>query len=103
MKKTKKENSARMLLGVAGLTVLGLASYLFHEPDEVKNACWRSTHRDNGWAKKAFEKAWQANWQTIKQLVLHGEVCNAYKIKDSGKYYTGHSRNCPIKSVNPFK
>lgn len=101
--KTKKRLKA--VAYVAGATVCVAAAavvgfVLFNEPNEVKNPCWRSTHRANGIAKVPFKTAKQANLQSVKQLVRYGEVCHPYKCNDS--YFTGHSKN-GIQSINPRK
>ena len=54
-----------------------------------------------GRCKKAFDKAWQANLQSVKQLLFHGEICNPYQV--GSKFYTGHSKYAWCRSLNPFK
>lgn len=103
-KETKKKlkNAAYIAAGIGGVAFVGTAAYVFgYKPDVVDNPCFRSCHRDNGCPKKPFDKAWKANWQTVKQLFLYGEVCNSYQVGD--KYYTGHSKNAFCRSINPFK
>lgn len=102
MKLTKKKKIA-LIFGGASLVVLGgVLCYMYgHKPNKVNNPCWCTFHRSDGVAKKAFNTAAEANKQTIKQLIFHGEICNSYEA--NGKFYTGHSKNAPFKSINPFK
>lgn len=91
---------------IAGGTILvaavGTSAYVFgHKPDFVSNPCFRSCHCANGCPKKAFDKAWKANLQSVKQLLRYGEVCNSYQVGD--KFYTGHSKTAFCKNINPFK
>lgn len=101
--KNKKIKKIAIIGGCAVLlATVGTAAYVFgHKPDVVTNPCWRSCHLADGRCKKAFNTAVQANWQSVKQLFLHGEVCNPYQVGD--KYYTGHSKNAWCKSINPLK
>lgn len=104
----KKETikGLKIIAYIAGGVVLavaaGTAAYVFgYTPDVVERPCFRSCHRADGCPKKSFDKAWKANWQSVKQLVLHGEVCNSYQV--DGKFYTGHSKKAFCKNINPFK
>lgn len=102
MKKKKIKKFAKIVGGAVLLVAASTAAYVYgHKPVVVENPCWRSCHLVNGRCKKAFDTARQANWQSVKQLVLHGEVCNPYQVGE--KYYTGHSNKALFKSVNPFK
>ncbi len=103
MKKRNNKKAALYIIGgVATLVTLGAVGYVcYHKPDVVKNPCRRTFFRSDGVAKKCFDTAAKANLQTLKQLILHGEVCNSYEA--NGKYYTGHSKDALIKSINPFK
>lgn len=83
-----------------GLVITG-AFVLFNKPSKVRTPCWRSFNRADGTPKIAFDSPQRANLQSVKQLFLHGEVCNPYQAGD--KYYTGHSKNAFIKNINPFK
>lgn len=88
--------------GSAAMAALGVVCYVYgHKPDEVKRPCWRTFHRADGKPKKSFDSAAAANWQSVKQLFLKGEVCNPYQA--DGKYYTGHSKYASVRSLNPFK
>ena len=101
--KTKRKlKKAAGIAGVAlGIVSAAVVGYVFlNKPAEVKNPCWRSTHRADGIAKVPFKTAKQANLQSVKQLVRYGEVCHPYKCNDS--YFTGHSKN-GIQSINPKK
>lgn len=87
---------------VAGIVVAGVATYvLINKPNKVECPCWRSCHLANGTPKKEFDSAWQANLQSVKQFFRYGEVCNPYQVGD--KYYTGHSKNAVIRSINFLK
>lgn len=104
----KRENKKKLKKAgyIAGGTILGAAAgiliYVFgHKPDEVANPCFRTLHRADGTPKCTFDKAWEANWQSVKQLILHGELCNSYKA--NGKYLTGHSRNALFRNINFLK
>lgn len=100
--KKRKKYAACITGGVVLAAVAGTAAYVFgHKPDVVNKPCFRSCHRIDKLPKKPFDKAWKANWQTVKQFFFHGEVCNSYKV--GGKYYTGHSKNAFCRSINPFK
>ena len=102
MKKIKNNKIAKFVGSAVLLAAAGTAAYVYgHKPVVVENPCWRSCHLVDGRCKKAFDTARQANWQSVKQLVLHGEVCNPYQVGE--KFYTGHSKNAWFKSVNPFK
>ena len=89
------------LWGLAGtISLLGLATvvYVFgHKPDVVSEPCFRSRHRADGRPKKAFNTPQAANWQSVKQLVRYGEVCNSYQVDD--EYYTGHSKNAFRRNI----
>lgn len=69
--------------------VIGVGYVFLNEPNQGYG-CWRSTHRSDGKPKVAFGTPERANFQSLKQLVLYGEVCHPYKVGD--KYYTGHKR-----------
>lgn len=99
----KKIKKIATIGGVAALlAAAGTAIYVFgHKPDVVTNPCWRSCHLADGRCKKAFDTATQANWQSVKQFVRHGEVCNPYQVGQ--KFYTGHSKAAWVKSINPLK
>ena len=90
----KRENKKKLKKAgyIAGGTILGAAAgiliYVFG-------------HRADGTPKVTFDKAWEANWQSVKQLILHGELCNSYKA--NGKYLTGHSRNALFRNINFLK
>lgn len=87
---------------VAGVTLLLTGGYVaFHKPDVVKNPCPRSFFRADGIPKKAFDKPWKANLQTVIQLVRHGEICNTYQVGE--KFFTGHSKKSICRCINPFK
>lgn len=91
MEKKKKKKIVIGIATIAGAAAAAVAAYVFgHKPDIVTNPCYRSLHRADGRPKVAFDSAWRANWQSVKQLLFHGEVCNSYQVND--KYYTGHSR-----------
>lgn len=99
--KNQEEKIATIVGGTLALVALGTIAYLLgHKPDIVTKPCWRSCHLADGRCKKAFDTAAQANWQSVKQFVCHGEVCNSYQVGD--KYYTGHSRYAWVRSVNPL-
>lgn len=98
-KKIKK--IAYVAAGCVGAACLGTIAFIYgHKPDVVTNPCFRSTHRADGKPKKPFYTAKEANLQSVKQFLRHGEVCNAYQVGD--KYYTGHSNKALIRSLNPF-
>lgn len=101
MKETTKKKIKKVSIGigvVAGTAFVGIACYVFgHRPVKVKNPCPRTFMRADGVPKKAYDKPWRANWQTVVQLVRHGEVCNSYEA--NGKYYTGHSKKAIIRSI----
>lgn len=104
----KKENKKKLKISayIAGGLVLtlaaGTAAYVFgHKPAKVLNPCFRSCHRADGCAKKAFNSAWRANLQSLLQVVRYGEVCNAYQV--GNKFYTGHSKTAFCRNINPFK
>lgn len=83
---------------VSALIGVGTLAYVFrHKPDVVLEPCFRSCHRADGCPKKAFDKPWKANWQSVKQLVVYGEVCNAYQVAD--RFYTGHSKNAFRRNI----
>ena len=92
------------LWGLAGtISLLGLATvvYVFgHKPDVVSEPCFRSRHRADGRPKKAFNTPQAANWQSVKQLVRYGEVCNSYQVED--QYFTGHSKNASRRNIYRF-
>lgn len=105
--KRKTELSTAKKIGygvgaVAGVTLLFTVGYVaFHKPDIVKNPCPRSFYRADGIPKKAFDKPWKANLQTVIQLVRHGEICNSYQVGE--KFFTGHSKKAICRCINPFK
>lgn len=100
--KKKIKTAAYIAGGIAVTVAVGTAAYVFgHKPAVVNNPCFRSCHRADGCPKKAFDKAWKANWQSVKQLLLHGEVCNSYQVGE--RCYTGHSKEAFCRSINPFK
>ena len=87
---------------VAGGAALLVVAYVFgNKPAKVAIPCHRSCYRADGCPKKAFDKPWKANLQSVKQLLFHGELCNSYQVGD--KFYTGHSKNAPCRSINPLK
>lgn len=91
MVKKKKKKIVATVAAVVGTATAVVATYVFgHKPNVVTKPCYRSLHRADGRPKIAFDSAWRANWQSVKQLILHGEVCNSYQVND--KFYTGHSR-----------
>lgn len=101
--KQKLKTVGKTILVASIVSALGTAAYVvFNKPKQVKNACPRTYHRADGKPKVAYNSAQRANWQAVKQLFLHGEVCNPYQAPN-GKYYTGHSKNAIIKSINPLK
>lgn len=87
--------------GIAGcalaVVAVGAAYVMFNTPDKVKTPCWRTFHRKDRKPKMAFKSAARANFQSLTQLVLHGEVCNSYEA--NGKFYTGHSKYAAIKNI----
>ena len=86
------------ILGTAAILAAGTLVYVLgHKPDVVSEPCFRSRHRADGRPKKAFNTAQKANWQSVKQFVRYGEVCNSYQVDD--KYYTGHSKNAFCKNI----
>lgn len=88
--------------GIAFVGIVATGAYVFgHKPDVVESPCFRSCYRADGCPKVAFDKAWKANWQCVKQLFRYGEVCNSYQVGD--KFYTGHSKNAFCRNINPFK
>lgn len=93
------------LLGIGAAAVAGAgaaACYIaFNKPDVVTNPCFRTFFRQDGTPKKAFDSAQRANAQAVWQLIRYGEVCNPYEA--AGRFYTGHSKDALIKSLNPFK
>ena len=89
--KNKVKKCLKTTALLAGTTTAAVALYVIgHKPDVVTNPCFRSLHRADGRPKIAFDTAWRANLQSVKQFFLHGEVCNSYQVND--KFYTGHSR-----------
>lgn len=96
-KKIKKTLTFAAGAATAVVTVVG-AYVFFNKPSEVQCPCLRSTHRADGLPKKAFDSAREANFQSFKQFILHGEFCNPYKVGD--KYYTGHSKDAPFKNIH---
>ena len=89
---------AYTLAGTLTVAAVGALAYVFgHKPDVVSEPCFRSCHRADGYPKKAFDKPWKANWQSVKQLVVYGEVCNAYQVAD--RFYTGHSKNAFRRNI----
>lgn len=100
---TKKNKIGLSVAGAAAATIGGTALYVcFHTPNLVTNPSYRTFYRADGIPKKVFDKPWKANWQSFKQLVLHGEVCPSYSV-DGDKFLTGHSNKSLIRSINPFK
>lgn len=100
--KTKTKKVLLTLGGAVGAAGLFTAAYvMFNKPSHVEHTCPRTFTRGDGKPKIAFQSPRRANFQSVKQLFLHGEVCNPYEA--NGKYYTGHSKNAFIKSINPFK
>lgn len=91
---------------IAGYTIAGIAfvaaaaaTVLFvvvNKPAEAKK-CFRATHRANGAKKVAFKTPLRANLQSAKQFWFYGEVYNPYKV--GKRYYTGHSKFAPIRSI----
>lgn len=99
---TTKKKLAIFGISTVAVAALSTVAYVFgHKPDVVENPCWRSCHLADGRCKKAFDTAAEANWQSVKQLVHHGEVCNSYQVGD--KYYTGHSKYARIKSIRQLE
>ena len=99
-----KAKTKRMLLvasSVAGAAVIGTVFALTRKPTVVENPCWRTFHRADGTPKKPFDTAFDANLQSLKQLVKHGEICNPYQA--NGKFFTGHSNTALVRSINPIK
>lgn len=101
----KRNTKKKIAYAGAFFIIAGIASgvyYVFiHKPDIVANPCWRSCHLANGRCKVSFDKAWKANWQSLKQFLLHGEICNAYQVGEL--FYTGHSKHAWFRNINPFK
>ena len=98
------KNKKRLLIAaasIAGAAVIGTVVALTRKPDVVTNPCWRTFHKADGTPKKPFDTALQANLQSLKQLVQHGEVCNPYQA--NGKFFTGHSNTALVRSINPIK
>lgn len=86
------------LVGTLAVAAVGTLVYVFgHKPDVVSEPCFRSRHRADGRPKKAFGTPQEANWQSVKQFVRYGEVCNSYQVDD--KYYTGHSKNAFRRNI----
>ena len=101
MDKKKIKKIACVAAGCAAIACAGVIAFVYgHKPDVVKNPCFRTTHRADGKPKKPFDTPQAANWQSVKQFLRHGEVCNSYE--SEGKYYTGHSNKALIRSLNPF-
>ena len=86
---------------LSGGLLLGVCYVRFHKPAVVQRPCYRSFHRADGCPKVAYDTSQKANWQSIKQLLRHGEICNPYQV--GNKYYTGHSKYALCKNINPFK
>lgn len=102
MKNKTKQKLVTITSGIVLIAAAGTAAYVFgSKPDVVNNPCHRCFYRADGHKKMAFDSPAKANWQTVKQFVLHGEICSSYQVGD--KYYTGHSRNAWCRSINPFK
>lgn len=89
IKKTIKFAAIAGSVVVVAAGVAGACYVLFNKPNQGDGS-WRSTHRSDGKPKVAFDTPERANFQSLKQLVKHGEVCHPYKVGD--KYYTGHKR-----------
>lgn len=101
LKKAAK-TAAYAVGGIAVATAVGAAAFVcFNKPSVVQNPCWRSCHLADGRCKKAFDAAWKANLQSVKQFFLHGEICNPYQV--GNKFYTGHSKYAICRSINLFK
>ncbi len=89
MKKIIKKTIKIAAFAGSVVVVAGTCYVLFNKPNQGYGS-WRSTHRSDGKPKVAFDTPERANFQSLKQLVKHGEVCHPYKVGD--KYYTGHKR-----------
>lgn len=101
--KKKLKTAGKVFLGVAAVGATGVAIYVnFNKPAQVTTPSYRTYFRADGKPKVAFNTARRANWQAVKQLFLHGEVCNPYQAPN-GKFYTGHSRSAIVRNINPFK
>ena len=87
--KIKKVAKWSFVAATIGAVLVGVGYVFLNEPNQGKGN-WRSTHRSDGKPKVAYNTAKRANFQSLKQLILHGEVCHPYQISD--KYYTGHKR-----------
>ena len=101
-KRKRKKKIANAALAVTACAAAATAVYVFgHKPALVEHPCFRSCHLVNGCKKRAFTTAWRANWQSVKQFLFHGEVCNAYQV--GNLFYTGHSKYAFCRNINPFK
>lgn len=89
MKEIIKKTIKNAAIAGSIVVVAGACYVLFNKPNQGYGS-WRSTHRSDGKPKVAFDTPERANFQSLKQLVKHGEVCHPYKVGD--KYYTGHKR-----------
>lgn len=100
-KKKKKKFFKAVGWTTFGATLIAGTYIVFNKPNKVENPTFRTRHRADGIPKIAFDKAWQANLQSVKQLVMHGEICTPYQ--DGDKFFTGHTRNARLRNINPFK
>ena len=101
MKKKTKKTLCILGGAVVGAAACYIASIYLKDPKVVSNPCWRSFNRADGIPKKAFDTALEAKNQAVKQFFLHGEICRPYEA--GGNFFTGHSENDLIHSINPIK
>lgn len=88
-KETIKKVGKYVLWSTAAVGAIVVGTVVIYQPKQGKPSR-RALYRSDNIPKKAFNSRIRANFQTLIQLVKHGELCLPYKIGD--KYYTGHNR-----------
>lgn len=88
-KETIKKVGKYALWTAATVGVVVIGTVVIYQPKSGKQSR-RALFRSDNIPKKAFNSRIRANFQSLIQLVKHGELCLPYKIGD--KYYTGHNR-----------
>ena len=76
-------------MGAAALAAIGVGAYLFGHT------------RVNGLTKYASNTPWKANWQSVKQLLRLGDVCNPHHTGD--RLCTSHSGDAILRDINLLK
>jgi hypothetical protein len=74
----------------ASVAIAAGTAYVFcNQPKDGKNS-WRAHHKRNGQPKVMHKTAESANFQVIKDLVVHRTLMKPYQCQTCGGYHVGH-------------